>query len=81
MWQSKVILKEGELLKHVSSRTKGFMEEEDIDEYSIQAADGSKTGSVTVNDHTAVRGFKRTITMTQYDANGRVIQSEHFNPR
>lgn len=81
MWRSKVVLKEGEVLTHVSSKSKGFMQEEDIDEYEIYAGDGSRTGGVIVNDHTAVRDVKRTITVTQFDIDGKVVLTERFTSR
>lgn len=76
MWKDKMILNSDEELKHESSRTKGFMEEEDIDVYSVVRKDGTQTGTVTVSDHTAVRGFKRTIWVVQKDASGKVLVDE-----
>lgn len=80
MWKSKVILAADEELKHESSKTSGFMAEEDIDVYSIVRKDGTKTGSVQVSDHTAVKGFRRTISVHQTDINGKTVVQESFNP-
>lgn len=77
-WRQKIVVGSDEELKHEGSRTKGFMEETDIDTYSIVRADGTKTGSVTVSDHTAVRGFRRTVRVTQTDAAGKVIVEESY---
>jgi hypothetical protein len=55
MWKSKVALTNDEELKHESSELSGFMQETDLDVYSIVRKDGTKTGSVKVTDHTAVR--------------------------
>jgi hypothetical protein len=79
-WQSRVILRDGESLKHERSSTQGFMQETDVDTYSIVQADGSVVGSVTVTDHTAVRGFKRTVNVVQKDTNGKVVVDESFLP-
>lgn len=79
-WQEKLVLKAGEELRHESSRTKGFMQETDIDEYSIVSADGTKMGSVTVTDHTAVKGFKRTVSILQKDSTGKTIVDLSINP-
>lgn len=49
------------------------MQETDVDTYSIVGADGTITGSVKVTDHTAVKGFKRTVRVLQKDADGRVV--------
>lgn len=57
-WRSKVILNAGETLRHDGSTIEGFMQETDVDVYSIVNADGSVTGSLRVTDHTAVKGFK-----------------------
>ncbi len=72
-WKLHVILKEGETLKHASSSTQGFMQETDVDVYSVVGADGAVVGSVTVTDHTAVRGFKRTVKVVQKDDVGKVV--------
>lgn len=77
-WQKMIVLNEGESLKHEGHRTKGFMEEEDIDTYSILGPDGAKMGTVTVSDHTAVRGFRRTIQFTQKDSNGDVVVEKSY---
>jgi len=54
------------------------MEEEDIDTYSIIRADGTKAGSVKVVDHTAVKGFKRTIWVVQTDSDGKEVVNARF---
>lgn len=72
-WKTQIILGAGEELKYDGSRTSGFMEEEDITTYSIVASEGTKVGSVVVRDHTAVRGFRRTIRITQTNLNGQVL--------
>ena len=77
-WQKFIVLNQGESLKHEKHRTKGFMEEEDIDTYSILATTGSKVGSVTVSDHTAVNGFRRTVRVTHEDANGNVVLEKSY---
>lgn len=77
-WKSKVSLKSGEQLKHVASKTKGFMAETDIDSYEIVDAHGVVVGSVTVEDHTAVRGFRRTVSIEQRDAMGALVNSESW---
>ena len=80
MWKGKLILGDGEELKHLGSRMKGFMGETDVDTYSIVRADGTEVGAVTVEDHTAVRGFKRTITVVQTDASGKEVVHTSFSP-
>ena len=72
-WRNMLTLHEGEELRHDNFRTTGFMLEEDIDTYSIIGLDGKKTGEVTVRDHTAVKGFRRTIRVIQADSVGRVV--------
>jgi hypothetical protein len=77
-WQKLIVLGQGESLKHEGHRTKGFMEEEDIDTYAVLGANGAKVGSVTVSDHTAVRGFRRTVQVIQKDVNGNVIVEKSY---
>jgi len=77
-WKTLLILDHGDTLKFESSRSKGFMEEEDIDTYSVLGADGGKKGEVVINDHTAVKGFRRTIQFTQKDANGKTLKQEAY---
>lgn len=76
--KDKVKLNPGEELKFESSRSKGFMAEEDINEYSVVNAAGQVVGQVIHTDHTAVRGFRRTQTVRQTDVNGKVIVDEHW---
>ena len=80
MWKDKVILNGDEELKFESSKQSGFMQETDTDIYSIVRKDGTKTGSVKVIDHTAVKGFKRTISVQQIDINGKTVVDTSFNP-
>lgn len=77
-WRSMVVLQDGEQLKHTGSRSKGFMAETDIDTYEIMDSQGTIVGSVTIEDHTAVRGFKRTMSLEQRDAAGAVIKFESW---
>lgn len=77
-WKTLLILDHGDNLKLEDSRTKGFMEEEDIDTYSILGADGVKKGMVVINDHTAVKGFRRTIQFIQKDASGKTLKKETY---
>ncbi|MGN6828922.1 hypothetical protein [Paucibacter sp. M5-1] len=80
MWKDKLILCDGEQLRHKGSKTAGFMGETDIDTYSIVKADGTETGMVKVEDHTAVKGFRRTITVVQTDSNGKEVVHTSFTP-
>jgi len=80
MWKSKIVLNRDEELKHESSKTSGFMQEKDIDIYSILRKDGTKTGSVKVVDHTAVKGFRRTISVHQTDITGKTVVDVSYNP-
>ncbi len=72
-WKTKVILREGQVLRHVSSKTQGFMQETDLDSYEIVDAEGAVTGTVLKEEHIAVKGFKRTVRITQKDNSGSVI--------
>jgi hypothetical protein len=78
MLKDKVKLNPGEELKFESSHSKGFMAEEDINEYSVVNSEGLVVGKVKHTDHTAVRGFRRTQTVRQTDLNGTVIVDEHW---
>ena len=80
MWKDKLILRDGETLKHLGSKTAGFMGETDIDTYAVVRLDGSEGGSVRVEDHMAVKGLRRTITVIQADASGNEIVHTSFSP-
>lgn len=79
-WKSKIILGSGETTQLTGRSTKGFMAETDIETYDVIAADGTKMGDITVEDHTAVRGGRRTISVTQRDAARKTIVQESWNP-
>lgn len=76
--RDRVKLNLGEELKHESSRTKGFMGEEDTEEYSVLNSEGFVVGKVTYTNHTAVKGFKITRTLFQTDSTGKVIVDERW---
>lgn len=78
MWQDKVKLNDGETLKHVSSRSKGPLAEEDITEYSVLNSDGQIVGKVVHKDHTAIKGFRRTQSVYQTDSGQKVIVNENW---
>lgn len=78
-WREKIVLRSGEQLKRTGSKSTGFMGETDVDTYDVVDAQGATVGSVTVEDHTAVRGFKRTISVEQRDGAGAIIYSEHWS--
>jgi len=78
MLKDKVKLNPGEELKLDSSRTKGFMGEEDIDEYSILDTGGNIVGKVTYTNHMAVKSFKVTRSVLQTDSAGKVIVDERW---
>lgn len=80
-WKSIVALAVGEELKHESHRMTGFMQEEDVDTYAIVGADGAKTGEVIVRDHTAVKGFRRSIRVTQVDIAGKQTLDTSYDVR
>ncbi|MEE1922701.1 hypothetical protein V0R50_10640 [Pseudomonas sp. 148P] len=71
--ENRVKLNAGESLKFVSCQSKGFMAEEDINEYSVIDAQGNIVGKVVHRDHTAVNGFRRTQSVLQTDADGKVV--------
>jgi hypothetical protein len=73
VFKDRVKLNPGEELKLDSSRSKGFMGEEDIDEYSIVGPDWNIAGKVKYTNHMAVKGFKATKTVRQVDNAGNVI--------
>lgn len=81
MWKDKVVLREGEKLEHQGSKVSGFMGETDIDTYAIVDANGIQTGTVVVEDHTAVKGFKRTITVTQTNLQGEEVGRSIVEPK
>ena len=72
-WRTLITLAPDQQLQHEGHRMTGFMQEEDIDTYAVVGAEGVKAGEVVVRDHTAVKGFKRTIRVTQHDATGKQL--------
>jgi len=78
MWRSKVKLNDGETLKHVSSRSKGPLAEEDITEYSILNSEGQVVGTVIHKDHQAIKGSRRTQSVYQTDTSHKVIVEENW---
>lgn len=80
MWRDNLILKEGETLEHQRSWESGFMQEQDNDLWHVIGPAG-KVGEVKVEDHTSVKGFRRTVRVVQRDAEGKVIVDTSYNPQ
>ncbi|ONN67809.1 hypothetical protein [Herbaspirillum sp. VT-16-41] len=78
-WKEKVVLKDGETLRLDRSYSKGFMQEEDVNLYTILNRDGAEKVKVQVHDHTAVKGFRRTLSVVQTDHEGRTVVRESWN--
>lgn len=77
-WRAKVILNPGESLQLDDSRCEGFMQETDVYDCSVIDANGEIVGKVTASDHTAVRGFRRTISVKQTNASGQIVVDESW---
>jgi hypothetical protein len=69
-WKTLITLAPGQQLKKGAHKTSGFMGEEDIDTYAVVSSDGVNVGEVVVRDHTAVKGFRRSIRVMQTGAAG-----------
>ena len=78
-WQKLLKLNLGETIRLRKSATKGFMGETDIMEYDVIDLNGHIVGSVEIEDHTAIRGFRRTVKVIQRSNSGKVILSETWN--
>jgi hypothetical protein len=71
--ETKIKLNHGEKLQQESHRSKGSLSETDIWTYTVIDASGNKVGSVVHTDHTSIRGFQRSQSVEQRDANGKII--------
>lgn len=79
-WKQKVKLIPGESLKLERSHMKGPLQETDVELYEIVNERNEVTGKVEVTDHTAIKGFRRTISVLQTDAAGNTVIRESWNP-
>lgn len=79
-FQDRLQLNEGDSLRENGSRTKGTMGQTEIDYYDVIDAAGTKVGEVTYEDHTNLKGFKRTVTIEQRDVAGAVVVRTSFAP-
>jgi hypothetical protein len=78
-WRDKVVLKPGESLRVEDSRCEGFMQEKDIYDCSVVDVNGVVVGRVRATDHTAVRGFRRTLSVKQTNTSGQVLIDETWS--
>lgn len=78
-WQDKIVLNSGETLRVDNSRCEGFMQETDVYECSVLDASGQVVGKVRATDHTAVRGFRRTLTVRQTSVSGHIVVDESWS--
>lgn len=77
-WQDRVVLGPGESLRVDHSSCEGFMQETDVYDCSIIDANGVVVGNVRATDHTAVRGFRRTLSVKQTNASGHIVVDESW---
>lgn len=77
-WREKIVLNSGESLRVDDSRCEGFMQETDVYDCSVIDANGAVVGKVRATDHTAVRGFRRTLAVKQTDASGKIVVDERW---
>lgn len=78
-WRDKVVLNSGDTLRIDNSRSEGFMQETDVYECSIIDANGTVVGRVKATDHTAVRGFRRTLSVQQTNVAGQTVVDESWS--
>lgn len=69
-----------EELRLEASRSKGFMSETDVTDYSIIDGAGNVVGTIEFTEHTAVKGLRVTNTVVQKDADGQVVVRESWRP-
>lgn len=77
--EGKLALKAGESIKLIKSSSKGFMQETDLMTYDVVDASGNKIGTVEVEDHTAVKGFRRTVSFIQRGMDGKVLVDDAWS--
>lgn len=77
--KERLVLQAGETIKLAKSSSKGFMQETDLMTYDVIGANGERIGSVEVEDHTAVRGFRRTVHFVQRDLHGKVLIDDSWS--
>jgi hypothetical protein len=75
-WRDRVISKSGESLRIDDSCCDGFMQEKEVYSASIIDSTGVVVGKVEATDHTAIRGFRRTLSVRQTDVAGKVVVDE-----
>lgn len=74
--QNRIKISNDEVLIEKSHRTKGPLSETDIWTYSIVNSLGEQVGTVVHEDHTSIKGFRRTQSVEQRDASGSIVVSE-----
>lgn len=75
-WRDGLKLAEGDTLNLLHSKSTGFMQETDVETYEIHASNGSFSGTVIFTDHTAIKGFKRTLRVVQRSTAGEILIDE-----
>lgn len=76
--KEKLALGPGESLRMDGSHSKGFMAEADVTNYSILDVSGNVVGTVEHTEHTAVRGFRVTNSVTQRDSQGNIVANTNW---
>lgn len=74
----KLVLQDGDTVVHVKSRTKGPLEETEIDTYDVLNALGERIGSVIYTEHIAIKGFARTYLIEQFDLAGKSLRNARW---
>ena len=71
--RDKLKLADDDTLRFESSRSKGFLEETDVTDYSIIDVMGNVVGTVEYTEHTKVNGLRTVHSVVQRDAQGREV--------
>lgn len=77
--RTKIKISNDDMLIEQNHRTKGPLSETDIWTYSIVNSSGEQVGTVVHKDHTAIKGFRRTQSVEQRDASGKLVVSETWD--
>lgn len=79
MWKNKLKLNADESLHLDHSYEKGSLGQEEVKLYSILNQEGIVTGKVQFTDHTAIKGFRRTLHVIQSDSSGKLVVDERWS--
>jgi len=78
-WKNKIALNDGDVLEFISTFEAGHLGQEERKHYEVKNRFGIVISKVKYTEHMSTKvPFTKTYSLQQFDADGKVLISEHW---